>query len=109
MKKKIILLTVIGIYLTFALSSPIVLAEDTSEDNGGSGIFSSEIQFDVDSEIEEPIQPTGSKEISFKVKFKLLNIGPIAKWFFFNRRIGRVIMFGALQGYFFRFLKPFRR
>jgi hypothetical protein len=97
MNKKIILLTVIGIYLTFALSSPIILAED----NEGSGLFSSEIEFEGYSEIEDPISPSGSEETTFKVKLKL-NISSIAKWLFFNRRIGRVIMFGF--GYIFKFL-----
>ncbi len=92
MKKKFILLTVIGIYLTFILTSPIVLA------------ISSEISFEVDTEIEEPIKPEESKEISFKVKYKL-NISNIEKWFYLKRRIGRMIMFGFFQGYFFKFLR----
>jgi hypothetical protein len=99
--KKIILLTVIGIYLTFVLSSPFVLAEDTTDNNAGSGLFTPEIEFDIDSEIKEPISPSESKDIKFKVKFKL-NLGSIAKPFFFNRRIGRAVMFGFT--YFFKLL-----
>lgn len=102
MKKKIILFTVICIYLTFALSSPIVLAEDTSENDGSTGLFSSEIEFEVESEIEDPIEPLGSEEVKFKVKYKL-NLSSFAKRLFFNRRIGRMIMFGF--GYFFKFLR----
>jgi len=93
MKKKFILLTVIGIYLTFILTSPIVLA------------ISSEISFEVDTEIEEPIKPEESKEIGFKVKYKL-NITEFAKRFYFNRRIGRMIMFGFFRLYFFKYLIP---
>ena len=92
MKKKFILLTVISIYLTFILTSPIVLA------------ISSEISFEVDTEIEEPIKPEESKEIGFKVKYKL-NITEFAKRFYFNRRIGRVMMLGLFQGYFFKILR----
>ena len=99
--KKIMLFTVIGIYLTFGLFSPVVLAEDTPENNSGSGLFTPEIEFDIDSEIEEPISTSESKDITFKVKFKL-NLGSIAYRFFFNRRIGRAIMFGFT--YFFKFL-----
>jgi len=99
--KKIILLTVIGIYFTFTLSSPILLAEDTTENNAGSGLFTPEIEFDINSEIEKPISPSESKDITFKVKFKL-NLGSIAKRFFFNRRIGRAVMFGFT--YFFKLL-----
>ena len=99
--KKIMLLTVIGLYLTFGLFSPVVLAEDTPENNAGSGLFTPEIEFDIDSEIEEPISPSESKDITFKVKFKL-NLGSIAKIFFLNRRIGRAIMFGFT--YFFKIL-----
>jgi hypothetical protein len=94
--KKIILLTVIGIYFTFALSSPIILAED----NGGSGFFTPVIEFEDIPEFEEPIPLSASQEIEFKVKFKL-NLSSLAKQIFFNRRIGRAVMFGF--SYFFKF------
>jgi hypothetical protein len=99
--KKILLFTVIGIYLTFGLFSPVVLAEDTPENSTGSGLFTPEIELDIDSEIEKPISTSESKDITFKVKFKL-NLGSIAYRLFFNRRIGRAIMFGFT--YFFKFL-----
>ncbi len=99
--KKILLLTVIGIYLTFGLFSPVVLAEDAPENNTGLSLFTPEIEFDIDSEIEKPISTSESKDITFKVKFKL-NLGSIAYRFFINRRIGRAIMFGFT--YFFKLL-----
>jgi len=99
--KKIMLLTVIGLYLTFGLFSAVVLAEDTPENNTESDLFTPEIEFDIDSEIEKPISPSESKDITFKVKFRL-NLRSIAKRFFFNRRIGRAIMFGFI--YFFKIL-----
>jgi hypothetical protein len=93
MKKKFIYLTIIGTYLIFILSAPIGLA------------ISSEIEFDIgETEIVDPIKPSESNELTFNVKFKL-NLSGLQKIFYFNRRIGRVIAFGLLQGYFFRFLK----
>ncbi len=93
MKKKFICLIVIGTYLTFILSAPIALA------------ISSEIAFEVDvKEIDEPIQPSESKEIPFKVKYKL-ELGALDKIFYLNRRIGRMITFGFFQLYFFKFIK----
>lgn len=94
MKRKFILLTVIITYLTFVLSSPIGLA------------ISSDISFDIeDTEIEEPIKPSESKVISFKVKYRL-DVGFLGKCFYLNRRIGRVLAFGFLKGYFFKFIGP---
>ena len=96
--KKIILFLVIVIYLAFALSSPIILAEDSTENNGESGLFTPEIEFEV-SEFNEVIEPSVSKDITVKVKFRL-NLDSIGKRFLFNRRIGRAIIFGF--AYFFK-------
>ena len=93
MKKKYIFLAIIGTYLFFILSSPIGLA------------ISSEIAFDIkEKEIIEPIQPSESKEITFKVKYRL-ELGTLGKMFYLNRRIGRVLAFGFLQFYFFKIIK----
>ena len=93
MKKKFIFLTIMGTYLFFILSTPISLA------------ISSEIEFEIgENEIVEPIKPSESKSIDFKVKFKL-DLGTIAKMFYLNRRIGRMIAFGFFQLYFFKILK----
>ena len=82
----------IGIYLIFTLSAPIGSA------------FPSEIAFDVtEKEINEPIKPSESKDLTVNVKFKL-DIGGLLKRFYLNRRIGRVIAFGFFNGYFFKFL-----
>ncbi|UCF50322.1 MAG: hypothetical protein JSU91_02240 [Thermoplasmatales archaeon] len=93
MKKKFIFLTIMGTYLFFILSAPIGLA------------ISSQIEFEiVENEIVEPIKPSESKVIDFKVKFKL-DLGSIGKMFYLNRRIGRILAFGFFQLYFFKFLK----
>lgn len=93
MKKKFILLTVIVTYLTFIFSAPIGLA------------ISSDIAFEVEEPvIEEPIKPSESKEITFKVKYRL-DVGDFAKWFYLKRRIGRMLAFGFLKLYFFKFIK----
>ena len=93
MKKKFIFLTIFGTYLLFILSTPIGLA------------ISSEISFDVvEKEIVEPIKHSESKDITFKVKFKL-ELGNFMKRFYLNRRIGRVLAFGLFQGFFFKILK----
>jgi hypothetical protein len=92
MKKKFIFLTIMGTYLFFILSAPIGLA------------ISSEIEFQiVENEIVEPIIPSESKVIDFKIKFKL-DLGAIGKMFYLNRRIGRMIAFGFFKLYFFKIL-----
>ncbi len=92
MKQKFIFLTIIGTYLIFILSAPIALA------------ITSEISFDVKiNEIVEPIQPSQTNEISFKLKYKL-ELGALGKMFYLNRRIGRMIAFGFFKLYFFKFL-----
>jgi len=99
--KKIILLTIIGIYFTFTLTSAIVLGEETTEDNASSGLFTPELELVVVSDYNEVIEPSVTEEITFKVKFRL-NMGSFAARIFLNRRIGRVIMFGF--PYFFKFI-----
>lgn len=92
MKKKIIFLTVIGTYLTFILFGPAVFA------------IPSEMAIEVeDNEIDEPINPSESEKIVFKVKFKL-DMSGISKMLFLNRRIGRIYAFGVI--YFFKFIRP---
>lgn len=93
MKKKFILLTVIVTYLTFIFSAPIGLA------------ISSDIAFEVgEPEIDEPIKPSESKEITFKVKYRL-EVDNLAKRFYLNRRIGRMFAFGFFKLYFFKWIK----
>jgi hypothetical protein len=88
MRKKLLLLTLIGTYFTFILFTPLTPA------------ISSEISFEIDTEIEEPINPGDSKEISLKIKYKL-NISDFAKRIYLKRRIGRMIAFGL--GYIIKF------
>jgi len=99
MKKKIMLIAVLMIYISFALFSPIVFAEDTSEGNQSSGLFKSEIGFDVSTDLTAPIDSSQTTKVEIKVKYRL-DMGPLAKWFFFKRRIGRLMLFGP--GYFLK-------
>ena len=93
MNKKIITLVILGMFLSTTLTSSIAMANDSSESEEDNGIFESEIRLEGDTEIEEPIKPTESEEGEITVKYKL-NIENFAKWFFFKRRIGRMVMFG---------------
>lgn len=96
MKKKIIF-TILVIYLFSILASPTVFAEQKIQT---SGFFNSEISFEFTENLTfQPINPLQTQEVEIKVKFKL-DMGSIAKWFFFNRRIGRLILFGP--GYFLK-------
>jgi len=100
MKKKIIF-TVLSMYLLCTLASPIVMAEDESEQTQIFSIFAPEISFEFTENITgEPLNPLQTQEIDIKVKFKL-EMSSIAKWFFFKRRIGRLFMFGP--SYIFKF------
>jgi hypothetical protein len=95
MNKKIMPLAVLMIYISFALASPIVFAEE----NQSSGLFKSEISFDISTDLSAPIDPSQPTKVEIKVKYKL-DMGPLAKWFFFKRRIGRLMLFGP--GYFLK-------
>jgi len=100
MKKKIIF-SVLLMYLLCNLASPIVMAEDESEQTQIFSIFTPEIGFDFTENITgEPLNPLQTQEIDIKVKFKL-EMSSIAKWFFFKRRIGRLLLFGT--SYIFKF------
>ena len=93
MKKTILMFAIIGMFLSTTLLSPVILAdEETTEDNG-SGLFQSEINFEIENEINGTIQPGETKTVEFKVKYKLA-VGNLAKWFLFKRRIGRLLLFG---------------
>ena len=93
MKKKFILLTLIGTYLTFIIFNPLALAA-----------ISSEISFIVDNtEIQDPIELSKSEEITIKLNYKL-NIGTLLRIFYFHTRIGR-LTFGLFKGYFFKYLR----
>lgn len=95
MSKKIMLLAILTMYISFALASPIVFADE----NQSSGLFKSEISFDVSTNLTDPINPSQKTEVGIKVKYRL-DMGPFAKWFFFKRRIGRLMLFGP--GYFLK-------
>jgi len=99
MKKKIIFI-VLTMYLLFTLTTPIVFAEEKSEQTLALGIFTPEISFEFDKNLtDKPINPLQNNIIDITVKFKL-EMSSLSKWFFFNRRIGRLFLFG--QGYFLK-------
>jgi len=87
------IITILVTLLTATLFSTIAAAKNSSEENEIFGLIESEISIQVDSQADKPIGPSETKEIEITVKYKL-NIGPFANWFFFNRRIGRLILFG---------------
>jgi len=92
--KKIIIFPVLVIYLFCVLASPIVFAEEIPEKTQAVGIFTPEISFEYTKNLtDEPIAALQKQEVDIKVKFKL-DMGSIAKWLFFKRRIGRVLLFG---------------
>jgi hypothetical protein len=82
MNKKLVFLTIIGTYLSFILFAPAIFA------------ITPEISIEVDeNEIDEPIKPSVSDSITFRVKFKLQMSG-FQKWFNLRRRLGRMLTFG---------------
>ena len=94
MNKKITIIALLAIFLIFTISSPLTGAKTTSErDQELVGFFESKINIEKDKEINEPLNPLDSKEIKITVGFKL-NIGSLTKQLLFNRRIGRLILFG---------------
>jgi hypothetical protein len=100
MDKKIII-SVLLLYLFCTLASPIVMAEEKSEQIQIMSISTPEISFEFTENLTgEPINPLQTQEVNMKVKFKL-EMSSIAKWFFFKRRIGRLLLFGP--SYIFKF------
>ena len=92
--KKIIIFPVLVIYLFCVLASPIIFAEEIPEKTQAVGISTPEISFEYTTNLtDEPITPLQKQEVDIKVKFKL-DMSSIAKWIFFKRRIGRVLLFG---------------
>jgi len=106
-KKKILILALLSILLTATLSSASAITKNSLEENQNIGLIppfvKSEISINATPQIDEPLSPSKTKEIDITVKYKLDLGGPLAKWLFFNRRIGRFILFGF--GYVSR-LKP---
>jgi len=97
--KKIILI-ISAMYLLSIFTLPVVFAEEKTQQTQTSGFFDSDISLEFTKNLtDEPIIPMQTQQVEFKVKFKL-NMGSFAKWFFFNRRIGRLILFGP--GYFLK-------
>jgi len=93
MKKKILFI-VLAMYLLCTLASPIVFAEEKSEQIQIFSIFTPEISFEFTKNLtDEPINPLQIQEVDIKINFKL-DMGSLAKWFFFKRRIGRLLLFG---------------
>lgn len=98
MNKKIIIITLLAALLTTTLPSTLAVAGDSSKEKSSSSslLFESEISIEVPSELDEPIMPSldESKSIDITVKYRLLNMGRIAQWFYYKSRIGRSMLFG---------------
>jgi hypothetical protein len=98
-KKKIIIIALLTILLTATFSSASAIETNSSEGIQNKGliipIIGSEISINAtSSQINEPIAPlSGTKVIDITVKYKL-DVGPLANWFLFKRRMGRFILFG---------------
>jgi hypothetical protein len=98
-KKKIIIIALLAILLTATFSSASAIETNSSEESQNKGliipIVGSEISINTTpSQINELNAPlSGTKVIDTSVKYKL-NVGPLANWFLFKRRIGRFILFG---------------
>lgn len=95
MNKKIIISLILCTLLTAGLSSNFALATEIKNESTEFAIplVSSEISIDASPQIDTPLDPSVSKQIDITVNFKL-SIGNLAKQLFFNRRIGRLILFG---------------
>ena len=94
MNKKIIVVTLIAVLLTVTLSSTMAVAKTAAEESGTLfGVFNSAISIEKDEEIDEPMHYLDSEEIKLTVGFKL-DLNSIAQRLLFNRRIGRMILFG---------------
>ena len=96
-KKKIIIIALLTILLTATFSSASAAETNSSGESLGliPAFVPSEISINATpSQINEPIAPlSGTKVIDITVKYKL-DVGPLANWFLFKRRIGRFILFG---------------
>lgn len=74
------------------ISSTSVVAKNTSED-AGLALVSPEISIELDSQLDKPIATSGTKTIDITVKYRL-DIDDLTARLFFNRRIGRFLLFG---------------
>jgi len=84
----------LAILLTATVSSTTIAETSSDEDPSlGFAIVESEITIDAGSQIDNPIGPSETKEIEITVKYKL-DIGDIAARLLFNRRVGRLMLFG---------------
>jgi len=92
MNKKIIIIVLLAIFLMATISSTSVVAKNSSED-AGLALVSSEISIELDSQLDKPIATSGTKTIDITVKYRL-DIDDLAARLFFNRRIGRFLLFG---------------
>jgi len=92
MNKKIIIIVLLVIFLMATISSTSVVAKSSSE-YAGLALVSSEISLEIDSQLDGPIATSGTKTIDITVKYRL-DIDDLTARLFFNRRIGRFLLFG---------------
>lgn len=90
MNKKLIIISIFAIFMTATLSVGSVNAK----------FVESEVSLKLDSQIDEPIEPSETKEVEITVKYKLdyqvenKNIDDLLNWLALKRRIPRALIFG---------------
>jgi len=92
MNKKIIIIVLLSIFFIATISSTSVISKSSSE-IAGIALVSPEISIDYESQIDGPISTSGTKTIDLTVKYRL-DIDDLTARLFFNRRIGRFLLFG---------------
>ena len=98
MNKKIIIIMLSVIFLTVTFSPTLLAAKTPSEDQQNFRFIyvDSEISINVSSQIDKPVNISETKEIDITVKYKL-DIGESVAKFYFNRMIGRLILFRSIN------------
>jgi len=92
MNKKIIIIVLLAIFLMATISSTSVVAKSSSED-AGLVLVSSEISIELDPQTDINITALDTKTIDITVKYRL-DMDDLTARLFFNRRIGRFLLFG---------------
>jgi len=101
MIKKTMSVILISLLLSTLFATCLVAAEDTIETEENGGFIESIIEFEGETVITEPVSINKDNKVDLKVRYKL-DMSDLAERFFFNRRIGRAILFGS--EYFFRLI-----
>ena len=98
MNKKIAIITLSVIFLTVTFSPTSIVAKTSSADQQNFRFIyvDSEISINVSSQIDKPVNISEAKKIDITIKYKL-DIGESVAKFYFNRMIGRLILFRSIN------------